>query len=218
MLLSYSTKTLEAVEFASLTNGRLEFYSAKIILFDLRLIFMYCSGPLRRTPSSLESFYKDDLSLLFISFDIYIYTISEKSSLNSCARYCNRGHWSRDKKKKSKKSIAVPRVCSDIILFPQSRVRRRQYCSYPGCKHVDNSIHIQDYGFQNVGLKEANTFKAICILKTIPSVCCNLTQQWQSIGINESGLRKQSWLVVCLRDIFMRCRCEILLILFLNIY
>lgn len=157
MLLSYSTKTLEAVEFASLTNGRLEFYSAKIILFDLRLIFMYCSGPLRRTPSSLESFYKDDLSLLFISFDIYIYTISEKSSLNSCARYCNRGHWSRDKKKKSKKSIAVPRVCSDIILFPQSRVRRRQYCSYPGCKHVDNSIHIQDYGFQNVGLKEANT-------------------------------------------------------------
>lgn len=92
MLLSYSTKTLEAVEFASLTNGRLEFYSAKIILFDLRLIFMYCSGPLRRTPSSLESFYKDDLSLLFISFDIYIYTISEKSSLNSCAHYCNRGH------------------------------------------------------------------------------------------------------------------------------
>lgn len=56
-----------------------------------------------------------------------------------------------------KKSIAVPRVCSDIILFPQSRVRRRQYCSYPGCKNVDNSIHIQDYGFQNVGLKEANT-------------------------------------------------------------
>lgn len=104
MLLSYLTKTLEAVEFASLTNGRLEFYSAKIILFDLRLIFMYCSGPLRRTPSSLESFYKDDLSLSlsYLFHLIYIYTISEKSSLNSCARYCNRGHWSRDKKKNSK--------------------------------------------------------------------------------------------------------------------
>lgn len=108
MLLSYSTKTLEAVEFASLTNGRLEFYCAKIILFDLRLIFMYCSGPLRRTPSSLESFYKDDLSLslspIYFIWYIYIYTISETSSLNSCARYCNRGHWSRDKKKKSKKA------------------------------------------------------------------------------------------------------------------
>lgn len=153
MLLSYSTKTLEAVEFASLTNGRLEFYCAKIILFDLRLIFMYCSGPLRRTPSSLESFYKDDLSLLFISFDIYIYTISEKSSLNSCARYCNRGHWSRDKKKKSKKASLFRVFVATSFCF----VRRRQSCSYPGCKHVDNSIHIQDYGFQNVGLKEANT-------------------------------------------------------------
>lgn len=121
-----------------------------------------------------------------------------------------------------KKSIAVPRVCSDIILFPQSRVRRRQYCSYPGCKNVDNSIHIQDYGFQNVGLKEANTvlFHSNMHIEdhSLRLLLFNTTMtkyrhQWK--------WSKKTKLVSCLftgHTVFMRCRFEIILILFLNIY